>query len=456
MQNEILHNASSNQNEFWKSIERVGDRDNRQKGIPMEVVDQNSNVMKDSSKVFDKWKTEFSGLLNPSDEQQPDLSQIDTIQNINFDADEDASLAREFSILDVQRAVCNIKNNRAAGVDEIPGEVLKNGSVISFLHKLCNLCFDTGKVPDIWCKSVISPIPKCTTSDPRDPLSYRGISITPVVYKVYCSLLNDRVMAWSEHNNLIYEGQNGFRKGRSTIDHISSLTQIIETRKKLKMSTFCAFIDFKKAYDSINRDILWHKLEHFKLNNKLLGAIKSIYKNVLCSVKLNGFLTDWFGVKSGLKRGCSLSPVLFNLYINDLALKINALGKGIKIDDESISILLYADDVVLLAENETDLQCMLNVLGNWCNTNKLFINSSKSNIVHFRNPSKTKSNFAFKVNDETIEYASHYKYLGLVLSEHLDFAFNNSQSCITVCKQSSWIVNCKNESIWWSSVRCIY
>ena len=168
-------------------------------------------------------------------------------------------------------------------------------------------------------------------------------------------------MTWSEHNNLIYEGQNGFRKGRSTIDHISSLTQIIETRKKLKMSTFCAFIDFKKAYDSINRDISWHKLEHFKLNNKLLSAIKSIYNNVLCSVKLNGFMTDWFGVKSGLKQGCSLSPVLFNLYINDLALKINALGKGIKIDDESVSILLYADDVVLLAENETDLQCMLNV-----------------------------------------------------------------------------------------------
>ena len=75
---------------------------------------------------------------------------------------------------------------------------------------------------------------------------------------------------------------------------------------------------------------------------------------MLCTLKLNGFLTDWFDVKSGFKQGCSLSPVLSNLYINDLALKINALGKGIKIDDESVSILLYADDVVLLAENETD------------------------------------------------------------------------------------------------------
>ena len=154
----------------------------------------------------------------------------------------------------------------------------------------------------------------------------------------------------------------------------------------------------------------------------MLTAVKSIYNNVLYSVKLNGFLTDWFHVKSGLKQGCPLSPVLFNLYINDLALKLNALGKGVKLDDEIVSILLYADDVVLLAENEADLQAMLNALGDWCYTNKLSINTTKSNIVHFRNPSVNKSNFVFKVNDVTVEYASNYKYLGLVLSEHLDNA----------------------------------
>ena len=75
-------------------------------------------------------------------------------------------------------------------------------------------------------------------------------------------------------------------------------------------------------------------------------------------------------------------PVFFKLYINDLALKIHALGKGIIIDDELESILLYADDVVLLAENEADLQAMHNVSGGWCKTNILFINASKSNIVH--------------------------------------------------------------------------
>ena len=215
MQNEILYNASNNQNEFWKSIGRVGIRDNRRNEIPMEIVDQNGSVITDSNTVFDKWRSDFCDLLNPNDDEEPDFDRIDVMQNADNITDEH-SLDRGFSLLDVQKVVCNLKNNRATGFDEIPGEVLKNGSVISFLHKLCNVCYETGKIPEIWYKSVISPIPKCSTSDPRDPLSYRGIAITPVVYKVYCSLLNDRIKTWSEDNKLIFEGQNGFRKGRST------------------------------------------------------------------------------------------------------------------------------------------------------------------------------------------------------------------------------------------------
>ena len=104
------------------------------------------------------------------------------------------------------------------------------------------MCYSSGKVPNILTKSLICPIPKCTTSEPRDPLSYRGIAITTVLYKVYCTLLKHRVTTWSEQNNIVYDGQNGFRKDRSTIDHISSPTNIIETRKKLgKKHILCIY-----------------------------------------------------------------------------------------------------------------------------------------------------------------------------------------------------------------------
>ena len=72
-------------------------------------------------------------------------------------------------------------------------------------------------------------------------------------------------------------------------------------------------------------------------------------------MRINGFYTEWFDVTSGLRQGCSLSPLLFNIFIKDLALKIKACGKGVKIDDDTVGILLYADDIVLLADNEKEL-----------------------------------------------------------------------------------------------------
>lgn len=163
------------------------------------------------------------------------------------------------------------------------------------------------------------------------------------------------------------------------------------------------------------------KLEKLGFNGLLLDAIKALYNYVQSSVKLNGHTTDWFNVNCGLKHGC-LSPILSNLYINDLALKIDALGQGVKIDDDTVSVLLYADDVVLIAETEANLQSMLDILGSWCKNNLISVNAAKSNIVHFRNPSEPQSDTVFTVNDENILYTMQYKYLGIVLSEHLDYA----------------------------------
>ena len=99
----------------------------------------------------------------------------------------------------------------------------------------------------------------------------------------------------------------------------------------------------------------------------MLKAVQSLYKSVSSCVRINGLTIDWFDVNAGLRQGCPLLPLLFNCFINDLAKKIKAIGKGIDIEEgERICILLYADDVVLLGENESDLQTMLNVLTAWC------------------------------------------------------------------------------------------
>ena len=97
---------------------------------------------------------------------------------------------------------------------------------------------------------------------------------------------------WEEDNAILHDAQNGFRKGRTTVDQITSLTSIIETRKLKKESTFVVYIDFKKAYDAINRSKLFTELKDLGITGKMFNALRSLYDNVKCCVKLNGFHTD--------------------------------------------------------------------------------------------------------------------------------------------------------------------
>ena len=121
------------------------------------------------------------------------------------------------------------------------------------------------------------------------------------MYKLYSSIISNRLSLWAEKHGKIVDVQNGFRQKRSTIDHISSLTSIIKTRKKNKLSTFCAFIDFRKAYDCIDRNKLWQRLQDINVSTKMLSAIKSLYVNVSAWVKVNIFTTEWFNINSGLR-----------------------------------------------------------------------------------------------------------------------------------------------------------
>ena len=171
-----------------------------------------------------------------------------------------------------------------------------------------NKCFFTGTVPSIWTKGIINPIPKSSTGNSKDPLTYRGITLVPVCYKLYCNVLNNRLVDWESDNNVLSDIQNGFRRGRSTIDHLSSLTTIVETRKLKRMSTYVAFIDFRKAYDGINRTLLFQRLTDIGIRGHMFDALLSLYKNVECCVRINGCKTDWFKVNCGLKQGCFYHP----------------------------------------------------------------------------------------------------------------------------------------------------
>jgi hypothetical protein len=417
LQNDLLNDCKVDSTSFWKSIGKIGVGFSKTKPIPMEVILPNGELSTNVDDVLFKWKHDFSSLF-----QNVNLSNIPfNVHNIDSVHEDNLIFNDNISILEVKKAIESANLGKACGSDNIPVEVLKNDTSVYFLHVLFNACFNTGVIPTSWGKTVINPIPKSSTADPRDPLSYRGIALSSAMYKLYCSILNSRLSSWAEDNNKLHDEQNGFRRKRSTLDHISSLSSIVETRIKHKLSTFTAFIDFKKAYDFINRDMLWMRLQESGISGKMHRAISSLYSFVSSSVRVNSLNTDWFEVRTGLRQGCILSPLLFNLYINDLITYLKSFNVGIDIEGEKICILLYADDIVLLAENSNDLQCLLNALNDWCSVNDMTINCEKSKVVHFRHVAITRCNTIFTCGNDIFEIVDRYKYLGLILTEHLDF-----------------------------------
>lgn len=147
------------------------------------------------------------------------------------------------------------------------------------------------------------------------------------------------------------------------------------------------------------------------INRKFYNSIKAMFLETTSCLKLNDMLTSWFPVSSRVRQGDSISPTLFAYFINDLAEGLKNLHKGVKLNDTEICCLLYADDIMLLSENELDMQDMLDFVNNWCKKWLLRIKYAKSNIIHFRNKGRQRSNFDFHIGDQSVDYATVYRYL---------------------------------------------
>jgi hypothetical protein len=421
---------TDNPNAFWSKLKQMGPK--KRCDIPLEIPINEGHSITEPQQVLHEWKCYFEGLYNNTDCNEIDENFIASIQrfkmefekqnpiNPNFELGN--SLNKSISLEEVQKAIYKSKNNKAFGVDGIPSEVYKNINSVHLWHTFFNYCFSTGLVPDMWNKGLIKPIPKGTNIDKRLPLNYRGICLSVTISKIYSSILNTRLLEYLETNEKLIDEQNGFRKLRSCVDHLYVLTTIIRNRKAQSLSTYVCFIDFAKAFDKVDRDSLFVKLAQAGVTGNMYWAISSLYNNPCLSILLNSAQTEWFRTTSGVKQGDNVSTSLFALYIDDLAHEINQCNLGLHLEDDfDVSILLYADDLALLAENEENLQLMVNIVKRWCTKWKMSVNTGKTKIVHYRKKSVDQSKFIFKFGNAVISYCSDYKYLGCILNEFLDY-----------------------------------
>ena len=319
--------------------------------------------------------------------------------------------------------ISKLKNKKAAGFDGISNEMIKNCNpeMIEMIKMTLNLTLSKGLVPKAWCQGLITPIYKkgCKTN----PDNYRGICVGNALLKLLCLLLNNRLKLYLREENIIHNNQIGFEEKCRTTDHLLTLKALINkhVHDTSKKKVHAAFIDFRKAFDTVWHCGLFQKLQNYGIDGNFLNTIKCIYDRTECAVKINNQCTNFFKCSKGVRQGCPLSPTLFNLYINDLIDELNKTNPTpLDLGHEPITCLVYADDLIILSSSHDGLQQCLNSLSKYCHQWKLEVNNDKSKCMTFyKNNTKYKQNF--NINNSPLENVTEFTYLGITINAACNF-----------------------------------
>ena len=318
---------------------------------------------------------------------------------------------------EILKAVSNLKANKSCSEDGIINEIFTKGKTILLpcLHKLFNAIFRSGFFPEVWSKACIVPFFK--KGNANDTNNYRGISLVSCFGKLFTGVLNNRILQWERENSILTDAQFGFRNGMSTIDAIFVLQTLINKTLSKKNRLYCCFIDFQKAFDFVDRCKLWQKLVHVGVRGNFLKIITSLYENIRSCVKYQGVLSEYFPSNFGLMQGEVLSPILFSLYVNDFEVNfIKDNCPSLELQMINIFLLMYADDMVLLAETPAGLQSMLHSLSRYTNDWNLKVNVDKTKVVVFRNGGKIRNDEVWFYNGIKLDVVDEFKYLGMLFN----------------------------------------
>ena len=240
--------------------------------------------------------------------------------------------------------------------------------------------------------------------DRRDIKNYRPISLLPHTYKLFTRVLQNRMEKVLDENQP--REQAGFRKGYSTTDHLQSLNQIIEKCHEYNLKLCVGFIDYEKAFDSIEHFAIFEALRKINISETYVQILMNIYKDASARIHLDNHVSEKFVIERGVRQGDPISPKLFTAAIEEI-FKTASLSKGILIDGEHLKDLRFADDVALCTENEQQMEVNLNIINKESKKAGLRIHKDKTKYM-----TNYASNKTITVEEKNIEKVNEYKYLG--------------------------------------------
>ena len=423
--------------DYWALLKKEEGLDKKESKVPLRTFEKHFNQLNQSS----------------SQEIQNLLPEVDSFnQDINI----------EFTFDEIYKNIKLLNSNKSSGIDLIKNEYLKNApqSVIELAVKLFNLILQTGIVPLEWCLGLIIPIYKKKGSA-GDPNNYRGITLLSCLGKLFTSCINVRLGKYLDAWSIIGEEQAAFREGYGTMDHVFVFNEIINLYLSKKKRLYACFIDYEKAFDTIDRAALWGKLIENNINGNVFRVIFNMYNNAKSCVKDQTMLSGIFSCNMGVRQGENLSPLLFSIFLNDFEstlkkkynglTEINTLSQVLSTEDLeffiNMYVLLYADDTLVLAESPAELQNAMDEVFSYCQkwgltiSTKKIKNKSKTRVVIF-SKGKVKEQHNFKMGNKNIDTDTDYCYLGVVFN--FNGKFNKAlEERITLSRKALFSLNAK-------------
>ena len=375
----------------------------------------NGKIIDDPKDIVNNVNTFFVNVGPETDKNVPKVNHISPekyLKNRNQFNFIIAHISNE-EVLDLIHAL----PNKSSGPASIPLELLQVAAdliVVPLCH-IINVSFSSGIFPDSLKVAKVLPLHKGGSS--QDLNNFRPISLLSIFDKIIEKLMHKRLYAFFEYHNILYKNQFGFRKNNSTIFALMEITEKIkESIDKGKFG--CGiFIDLKKAFDTVNHNILLTKLEHYGVRGVIYNWFKSYLSGRTQYVFYNGESSSLKEISCGVPQGSVLGPLLFLIYINDLP-NIS----------EKLQFFLFADDTNIYYESH-DLQYMEKELNKeleqlilWLNVNRLALNVTKTHFVIFQSVKKIVNyRVTLKIRKKAIMEKDHVMYLGVTLDTHLNW-----------------------------------